>query len=67
MWAGMPYREAWRSKAITTVWVVSPSNTAMLVAEVRRQTITRAWAVKDRLESLVGRALKPIAMSIWIA
>ena len=63
----MPYREAWRSSAITTVWVVSPSRTAILVAEVSKHTMTRAWAVNDRLESLVGHALNPIAMSICIA
>ena len=36
----------------------------MLVADVSKQTITKGCAVKDFLESFVGIALNPIAMSI---
>ena len=36
----------------------------MLVADVSKQTITKGCAVKDFLESFVGLALNPIAMSI---
>ena len=36
----------------------------MLVADVSKQTITKGCAVKDFLESFVGIALNPNAMSI---